>query len=211
MVEPPDSAARTPGSARRLFFALWPPHELAEQLFACAHQLLRGEGRAVSADKLHLTLAFLGSVDEAHQTCYEQAAGMLAETPAFGLVLDTVGFWRRSGIVWAGCSQEADAMRALVGRLGLALMECGYEPETRPYRTHLTLARHVRHYAPPGRRGGRAALVLRRERVDEIPPLAWSVREFVLAESHLGPHGSRYVRVRGWPLAPLENDPYQRA
>ena len=43
----------------RLFFALWPPAETAAALARWAKGL---EGRAIPAEKIHLTLAFLGGV-----------------------------------------------------------------------------------------------------------------------------------------------------
>ena len=44
----------------RLFFALWPPRETALALERWAQGL---EGRRTPADKVHLTLVFLGEAD----------------------------------------------------------------------------------------------------------------------------------------------------
>jgi 2'-5' RNA ligase len=183
----------------RLFFALWPPAEVADELTRRARELVGGHGRVIQASNVHLTLAFLGAVETAQQACYEKAADE-AVGQEFELTLDQFGYWRRSGILWAGCTEESPALRALVARLNERLAACGFQPETRPYRVHLTIARHVRRYTGASR-GGKAAMVLRRERVDPMPPLTWRVSDFTLVESRTLPDGARYQVLHRWPLA----------
>jgi 2'-5' RNA ligase len=200
----PDKFPVTGGAAassdvRRLFFALWPPAEVAEELSRLTRGLLAGHGRAVPAANVHLTLAFLGPADPEQQTCYlDRVEGWGAA--GFPITLDTVGYWRRSGILWAGCSQDPENLRALVARLNERLIPCGFAPDTRPFRVHFTLARHVRRYAGTSR-GGKVASVMKRERVDPMPPLSWHANEFTLVESQTLPGGARYRVLRAWPLS----------
>ena len=48
----------------RLFFALWPPPDTAQALANWAEEVARDVGgKPVAAEKIHLTLAFLGDAD----------------------------------------------------------------------------------------------------------------------------------------------------
>lgn len=196
---PVTGEAAASSDVRRLFFALWPSAEVAEELSRFTRALLAGHGRAVPAANVHLTLAFLGPADSEQQTCYSKSVDGLA-ADAFAITLDTVGYWRRSGILWAGCSRDPEGLRALVAWLNERLVPCGFIPDTRPFRVHFTLARHVRRFAGISR-GGKVASVMKRERVDPMPPLSWRASEFTLVESQTLPGGARYRVVRAWPLS----------
>jgi len=170
---------------RRLFFALWPGAALQAELVRRARKALRpGGGRAVATDKLHLTLAFLGSVDAQAQACMEAGAdGVRGE--AFTLELDQLGHFPRPRVIWAGASRVPAALRTLVQDLTRALLPCGYRPESRPFQAHVTLMRKAA-------RGPRPA---------EIEPLVWPVGDFALVESLTLPEGAQYRVLRRWPLA----------
>jgi len=79
----------------RLFFALWPPRESAQALARWAAAL---QGKAIPAEKIHLTLAFLGGVEPQKAI----AAARQVRGEPFDLPLDTAKYWRDSHIVWAG-------------------------------------------------------------------------------------------------------------
>jgi len=171
---------------QRLFFALWPEPELAARLHALAGKTLRpGDGRRVAAENIHLTLAFLGSVDAAFRVCAEQAAAAVRAS-AFTLTLEQIGCWSRTGILWAGPARVPEALLLLVQELTAGLAGCDYAPERRPYAAHLTLARKVRRCAPPA----------------PIEPLAWLARRFRLVRSCLDTQGAHYEMVREWELSP---------
>lgn len=176
-----------PGPAaelHRLFFALWPDGRIRERLAALAADLpLRG-GRRVRPENLHLTLAFLGEVPAAQAACLEAAAAGVRAAP-FELVLDRLGGFGRTRVVWLGCRHQPEPLLALVRALNQALAEgCGYLPEARPFAAHLTVARRARH--PP--------------RPQDVGPVPWPVSEFVLVESDLDPEGVRYRLRRTYPL-----------
>jgi 2'-5' RNA ligase len=170
---------------KRLFFALWPAAALQEAMHGLAQRFVgRGDGRVIAAPKLHLTLAFLGSVDAERQACYERAAdGVRGER--FELRLDQAGSWRRSGIVWLGTARTPEPLQALVRELNSALTLCGYEPERRPFKVHVTLVRAAR----------------RPDMRQHFASLDWSVEQFCLVESHMLPSGASYELLRSWPLA----------
>jgi 2'-5' RNA ligase len=171
--------------AKRLFFALWPEEDLQQQLYELAGQtLMANAGRRVAAENIHLTLAFLGSVTEPDQARYEPAASQV-QGKKFTLTLDQLGCFRRSGILWVGPSQIPAELLALVGELNQALQTCGFTPESREYRAHLTLARNVRQ-CPDHDIG--------------LSPIFWEVRQFALVQSLTESHGATYEILRRWEL-----------
>src|SRR6266581_4796633 len=97
----------------RLFVALWPDDAVRAQLARWSRELhaLCG-GRATPPENLHVTLAFLGGIEDARVAEVERAAGEVAPQ-AVSLVLDQPGYWKKNRIAWAGASsvpRELDAM-----------------------------------------------------------------------------------------------------
>ena len=178
----------TPESAeprtQRLFFALWPDEDIREHLYALADEALpRGGGRRVRAENLHLTLAFLGSVEAKMRRCVERAASDI-RVRRFTLIFERVGCWQRTGVMWVGPLQQPEGLVFLVDALKSALAGCGMPAEKRAYRAHLTLARKVR----------------RCRRGHAIVPLAWGINRFCLVASRTHAAGARYDILRFWEL-----------
>jgi RNA 2',3'-cyclic 3'-phosphodiesterase len=170
---------------RRLFFALWPPAELQTAFWREGRLALgAARGRRIGAERLHLTLAFLGSVAGETQRCYERAAAEV-RGEVFDLVLERTGCFRRNGILWLGPLAVPPPLLELVHSLNTALSTCGFVPESRPYRAHVTLARDVQR-CPEER---------------AIEPIVWKVGEFSLVESRTDSSGAHYERLTSWGLA----------
>ncbi len=171
--------------SRRLFLALWPPLDLARELYAMAGTVLHGQGRRVVPENIHLTLAFLGPVDASFRQCTEQAAAAI-HAAAFTLVLEEMGCWPKTGILWAGSGRTPPPLSALVQGLSASLSGCGYRPEQRPYAAHLTLARKVYRWNDNRR----------------IGPFRWDVKQFCLVQSRTRTEGAHYEILRTWELSP---------
>ena len=120
------------------FFAAWPPAATAAALEAWAKAL---EGRVTAAQKIHLTLAFLGRV------AADRASGAARsiQGSAHALPLERAQYWKHNRIIWAGPRETPAALAALVEALHAALRRAGYTLEERPYAAHVTLLRS----APP--------------------------------------------------------------
>ncbi|HHB13073.1 MAG TPA: RNA 2',3'-cyclic phosphodiesterase, partial [Chromatiales bacterium] len=99
----PGQASEKGPQRRRLFFALWPPAAVRVRMARVGRRLPRRRGRPVPMENLHLTLAFVGPVDEETARCLETAAATVQPEP-FTLVLDEVGQFRGSRVVWLGAS-----------------------------------------------------------------------------------------------------------
>ena len=141
-------------------------------------------GRATSADKIHLTLAFLGDQPaDRIPALHHLADGIRA--PGFVLSLDEIGYFRRTGINWLGASAPQTGLAALHAQLALTLHAGGFPVDERPYAPHLTLAR-----------GSKTGL---RRRLPE--PIGWPVSSFALVASELGSGGPTYRTLAEWRLA----------
>jgi 2'-5' RNA ligase len=145
----------------------------------------------VPAADLHVTLHYLGDYET------ETVAPVLerVEGGAFDLRLRGPGHFALKGrrkILWIGVETNTPLM-ALHAQVAAALAPLGYEPERRPYRPHVTLAR----LAPEAPR----RLVERFER--GIMPGASSVFEcgrFALYQGR-PTEGTRYTELRSYALA----------
>ena len=92
-------------------------------------------------ENLHLTLRFIGEVDEPTARDIDQMLGGLREK-AFDLSLRGVGEFggRDPHALWAGVA-PAPALMHLVAKIESALQRMGLPAETRKYAPHVTLAR----------------------------------------------------------------------
>lgn len=147
-------------------------------------------------ETLHFTLKFLGEVDALRVSDIEAAARLAANRPAFPITLGHAGAFpsaRHPGVVWLGLSHGEEELTELATSLDEALVAAGFEPEKRPFRAHLTLAR-----ARDRRRAPSLDEVL-----ESVPvtPASMVVREIVLFESRLNPTGAVHLPVSRVPFA----------
>jgi len=156
----------------RLFFASWPPAELARALSRWAREAQRGcGGRVTQEDLIHLTLAFLGDADPGAAIATARAAHVAATS----FRVEIAHYWKHNRIVWVGPQDVPRPLATLARALG----------EAREFAAHVTLIRKVR---GPGS-------------LPPLPPLEWPVREFALMNSRLEPDGPVYELLERFTLA----------
>lgn len=92
---------------------------------------------------IHLTLKFLGEVDEGRTDEICQTLEMVCEdTEAFELEFAKLGcFGRPPKVIWLGLEQQVVRLQKLAGDLENAFEMLGFEKEGRDFSPHLTLAR----------------------------------------------------------------------
>ena len=152
----------------RLFVAVWPPPEVMAALRAMSRPALPG-GRWTREEQWHVTLRFLGTVEDAAVAHLSSALGRacaeLAPAPVT-MASPARCFGAAVALPVAGLERVGSAVVA-------ATADFGRPPEPRPFHGHLTVARL-------GRRGrGRVA-------VDGRVAVSWTVRDVCLVESRLG-------------------------
>lgn len=111
--------------------------------------------RLFAPSDLHVTLAFLGPVDEAKAVAAFEALdmeGLTAVDATFGAV-GLMGSPRRGTALAAIVRDPTDALEeAIHSRRDAVLETAGAPPEDRPARPHMTVARIGRRAKPPERR-----------------------------------------------------------
>jgi 2'-5' RNA ligase len=149
-------------------------------------------------DAFHLTLKFLGEVDESRLEAVKEALAVrLAGAKAFPLVLKGTGAFPQSGrlirVLWAGVFEQPTLMD-LQREVEFAMTGLGFPPESPSFHPHLTLGRV------------RSALRLR-EVLDELERYKYSdfgqmtASRVTLFQSQLRPSGAVYSALREYPLA----------
>jgi 2'-5' RNA ligase len=100
--------------------------------------------RWVDPANLHLTLVFLGELDDARLAAATEAAGAAASVKPFTLEVAGLGSFgppHAPRVVWAGLRGNLPRLNQLYEALAAALEARGFPRETRPFAPHLTLAR----------------------------------------------------------------------
>lgn len=132
----------------RTFIAVEIDAEVRDRAVALQTALAKtgAEVKWVEPESMHVTLLFLGEVDdrELHSVC-RAVTDVAAKVPPFTLSLAGVGAFptpRRPKVLWAGITDGADELRLLYGKLEERMLDLGcYRTEERGYTPHLTLGR----------------------------------------------------------------------
>lgn len=104
------------------------------------------EVRWTTADQMHVTLHFLGDLDDRDLAGVCRAVTKVCtKRPPFRLTVSGVGAFptaRRPKTIWAGLTEGAEELSALHAALAVPLSDLGvYRHEERAYNPHLTLGR----------------------------------------------------------------------
>jgi RNA 2',3'-cyclic 3'-phosphodiesterase len=100
----------------------------------------------VESQLLHVTLLFLGDVDDREMVAVCKATTAAARRePPFALGVSGLGAFpnaRRPKVLWGGITDGADSLLRLFADIAAPLVDAGiYRPEERGYNPHLTLGR----------------------------------------------------------------------
>jgi 2'-5' RNA ligase len=188
----------------RLFVAVTPPASALDEMDAVVAPLRPSwpQVRWTLRPTWHLTLAFLGEVDEAAADDLGKGLGQAAAgMQQFPLALAGGGAFPNGPsiahhVFWAGLAEAGKPeLKTLADKVGEAAHKAGAPPpeDGRGFKPHLTLARCR---APVCL----SPLVAAMAGFQGTP---WPVTEILLAQSFLRPERpeARYVRLGQWPLA----------
>jgi 2'-5' RNA ligase len=132
----------------RTFIAVELPDDVRARLLALQELLARagGDVKWVEEENLHVTLLFLGEVDERDLPAVCTAVGKAcAAVPAFPLSVEGVGSFgkpQRPRTLWAGVGEGHEELVALHAAIEGPLLALGcYRREERKFTPHVTLGR----------------------------------------------------------------------
>jgi RNA 2',3'-cyclic 3'-phosphodiesterase len=179
----------------RLFVALPVDEEVREGLRAATepwrsgeHPEADGRWRWARPEGWHVTLAFLGEVEEDRAREVAEVVGpAVAGIGTVRLALDGVGHFGRRVLHVALADEPSDLVASMGERAQGALASADLPVKQQQVVPHLTLAR--------ARRGQRPALLDL-----PVPDLSWTVEDAEVYVSHLHPEGARYEVLDRLPL-----------
>lgn len=166
---------------KRLFFALWPDQNTRQQCHEIA-QTLHVQGKPVTASNLHVTLVFLGNIDQPRQIAITKAANKIDIQPMH-LIFNHLCFWKKPAVICLVAEQGDSALSSLASQLSSAARQLEIVVDERPYNPHVTLLRKAK------------TLV----NVD-FTPIHWQADSFCLVESCSTPTGVKYRVIDRWAM-----------
>lgn len=192
----------------RLFVAIKPPDEVIEGIVHLLRELQQAitptglRVRWVNREQVHLTLKFLGGMqEELVPTLSAALREAVCSQPPFRLRMTGAGAFpnlERPRIIWLGISDDDMLLGKLAAKVEDAVEPLGFAREQRDFRSHLTLGR-IKSRPRPGVRqalerftGGR--------REASMKPGEWQAEEVVLFRSELKPTGAVYTAIDRFPF-----------
>ena len=189
----------------RLFVGVTLAGEIRLAAAATARELQRRLDSGVRAawvqpDKMHLTVRFIGHVDDARVAAIVDGLEAPLRLAPFDVVLSGCGAFPSTGpprVFWIGLSEGLASLRAMHDEFNRRLRPFGFEAEDRPYSAHLTLARvkDIPRESVRTTRGVLAAL--------HVPPARCRVDHATVFQSRLSAKGATYVPLAEVPFQQL--------
>ncbi|OPZ04744.1 MAG: 2'-5'-RNA ligase [candidate division BRC1 bacterium ADurb.BinA292] len=209
---PPAADAPTGTDRLRLFIAIELPGAIREQVAGLAENLRKGIAFTgarptwLKPEAMHLTLVFLGSQPAGAVAPVAAALERLGRMYApLRIELKRLGVfphWRGPRVLWVGVRDRTHQLEGLRRELELSLAPVGYEPDGRPFRPHLTLARFK---SPKGSPAVKKVVETHQEFL--FGPFV--AGELVLFQSELKPEGAVHTALHRTVLvapAPYRNE-----
>jgi 2'-5' RNA ligase len=155
--------------------------------------------RWVNVASLHLTLAFLGDLDDERLAAAHEATQAATQQGApFQLTLDQLGTFgpaHAPRVIWAGVGGDVASLRHIQGLLARELDRRGFPPQEHPFSPHLTLARIKERLPAP-------ELTALQQRANK--PLThtatWTITTLDVMKSELIRPAARYTTLASYPF-----------
>jgi 2'-5' RNA ligase len=120
---------------------------LPDEVRAALADRMRGlsiPGTPVMPENWHVTLRFLGLVDEVTYDRFLHGMSHVEGTGTFRIALEGMGAFpngRNATVLWVGVGDGVKELTKLYGVVEGASVAAGLDPQERPFHPHLTLAR----------------------------------------------------------------------
>lgn len=148
------------------------------------------------SEKLHLTLKFLGDIDNESLKRLQKVTDKTASNhKSFKLKISKNGVFqnkRRPRILWLEVIDEENNLLKIKNELENDLEKIGFEKEKRKFKPHLTIARI--------REPKKSKSLVEKHLKNNFEPIEFEVSEIVIFESELKPTGSIYKIVSRFSL-----------
>ena len=174
----------------RLFVGIAIPEDICKRL-AGLRSGLAGT-RWVDVEAMHLTLRFIGTVDEPSAADLDDELSRI-EASAFDLSFSGIGSFAsgtRLRQLWVG-TEKSSPLHHLQSKVESAVVRAGFGSEGRKFKPHVTLARFKS--AP---RGVGAYM----EAHNSFAAGPFAISTFTLFRSHLNRDGAQYEALAEYPL-----------
>ena len=188
----------------RTFIALEMNENLQRHLEQTIHQLtcILPNIRLVNPKGIHLTLAFLGELDDAQLVDATYAAQIAAQqVHAFHYRLTRLGIFgtvHRPRVLWMGIDEPSGTLDKLQHILHQQLTQQGFGLENRPFSPHLTLARVKAPLSPSEQQS--LQQLLQGNQQGLISTATYPVRHIEIMKSELSKTGAGYTSLQSFPL-----------
>jgi 2'-5' RNA ligase len=186
----------------RTFIAFDTPSEIKEEICKIQSTLKeqRAEVRWESRNKFHVTIKFLGEVEENILPSVISAVKTItAQYHPFPVIYENVGAFpskNRPRVLWVGCSNTDQQLIRMKDQLDQALKPYGFDIEDRQFHPHVTLGRVK---LPSGLKN----LIQTLENVT-FEPRQVSIADILVVKSILKPGGSEYSTLATIHLSPMK-------
>jgi RNA 2',3'-cyclic 3'-phosphodiesterase len=155
--------------------------------------------RWVNVTSLHLTLAFLGDLeDERLAAAYEATQAAARQGAPFQLAFDRLGIFgpaHAPRVIWAGVSGDVASLRRVQGALAGDLDQRGFPPQEHPFSPHLTLARIKDRLPTP-----EGTALQQRANTPLTHTATWTVTTLDVMKSEVARPAARYTTLASYPL-----------
>ena len=183
----------------RLFISIDLPDALTDAVADVQEPIREAKGLTlVTPEQAHVTLKFLGDVDEDRVPAIEEAVETALDATDVGPFETTVaglGVFPSMdyiSVVWAGVDDGADEMIRLHEAIERETTALGFDPEDHEFTPHITLGRL---------KDARGKEIVQRVVREEQPTLGqFRVEQVRLTESTLTPDGPKYETVARFSL-----------
>lgn len=186
----------------RLFIALIIPNEIREKIISLRDSAITGSElyKWEPAEKIHLTLKFIGDVKEDLMEPIINSLKFVADYNSFDCRLTCFGFFynkgpayrpgRQAKILWIGLSLN-DYINQLVDKINKELEVFSIPAEKRKFQPHLTIKRL---------RGDEGNDFVDSFENFKVPDIQFKAGEVALMKSDLLPNGSKYTEIKKYNL-----------
>lgn len=184
----------------RSFLAFELPPEIREKIGEVSIELqkLTLPVRWVKVTNIHLTIIFLGYVDEDKIDDIKEKVNLVVKRfSIFKTRLNGIGVfpnWRKPRVIWIGLGEEIERLSNLREELQTGLKVLGFKPEKRPFAPHLTIGR----FKGLVDRDEELKSIL--DRYHDLSGDLQYLNELVLFKSDLKPDGPIYTKMATWQL-----------